>query len=72
MFFPPLHSAMDVSKEQNVSMKFCWKLGKMARYAIISIGETALGSFQAFQWDLHFTNSPTSINDPHKGLPSTA
>jgi hypothetical protein len=71
-FFPPSHSAMDVSKEQNVSMKFCWKLGKMAGFATIRIGETALGSFQKFQWYFHFTNSPTSFDDPHKGSPSTA
>jgi len=53
-------------------MKFCWKLGKIAGYATTSIAETALGSFQTFQWYFHFTNSTTSIDDPHKGSPSTA
>jgi len=44
----------------------------MAGYATISIGEKALGSLQTFQWYFHFTNCPTSIDDPHKGSPSTA
>jgi len=43
----------------------------MAGYATrtINIGETALGSFQ---WYFHFTNSPTSFDDPHKGSPLMA
>jgi hypothetical protein len=63
---------MDVSKEQSFSMKFCWKLGKLAGYATTSIEETALGLFQTFQSYFHITNCPTSINDPHKGLPLIA
>jgi hypothetical protein len=53
-------------------MKFCWKLCKLAGYTTTGIEETALGLFQTFQWYFYITNSPTSINDPQKGLPSTA
>jgi len=35
---------------ENIRVVFLrWKLGKMAGYATINIGETALGSFQTFQ-----------------------
>jgi inorganic pyrophosphatase len=62
-------------KEQNIFIKFCFKLGKTAaethRMLTEAFGEQALSQARTFEWFKHFKDGRKFVEDhKHSGQPS--
>ena len=65
------------SSEQHISIKFCFKIGKIATetYQLLqqAYGEDAMGRTQVFDWFRRFKEGRTSVeSNPLSGRPSTS
>jgi hypothetical protein len=58
-------------KEQQISIKFCFKLCKAAAetYKMLkeAFGANALGQTQTYEWFKRFKNRQMSVDDKHSG-----